>query len=54
MGRVMGYIGLTILVCVALGLILHRVLIPMLIGAGLLLLGIFIAVSRADSPDPEP
>jgi NADH:ubiquinone oxidoreductase subunit K len=53
MGRVMGYIGLIVLVCVALGLILHRVVIPMLIGAGLLVLGVFIAISRADSPDPE-
>jgi NADH:ubiquinone oxidoreductase subunit K len=53
MGRVLGYLAAIVVVCVAIGLITHRVVIPMLIGAGLLILGIVIAISRADAPGPE-
>ena len=53
MGRVLGYLALTVVVCVAIGLITHRVVLPMLIGAGLVLLGILIAISRAESPGSE-
>jgi hypothetical protein len=32
---------------------LHRVVVGMLVGAGILLLGRFILIGRGDSPDPE-
>jgi NADH:ubiquinone oxidoreductase subunit K len=54
MGRAVGFIALVVLFCVVLGLVLHRVVIPMLIGAGILLLAIFVALGRAGSPGPEP
>lgn len=53
MGRVMGFIALAVVIGVASGLVLHRVVLGMLIGAGVLLLGILILISRADSPRPE-
>jgi hypothetical protein len=52
-GRVMGFIALAVLIGVASGLVLHRVVVGMLVGAGILLLGILILISRAGSPGPE-
>jgi len=54
MGRVMGFIALAALIGVATGLLLHRVVVGMLVGAGVLLLGLLILISRADSSGPEP
>jgi hypothetical protein len=53
MSRVMGFIALAALIGVASGLLLHRVVVGMLVGAGVLLLGLLILISRADSPNPE-
>ena len=53
MGRVMAFIGMAVLIGVATGLVLHRVVVGMLVGAGVLVLGILLLISRADSPDPE-
>ena len=53
MWRVMGFIALAVLIGVATGLALHRVLVGMLVGGGVLIFGILIAISRADSPGPE-
>jgi hypothetical protein len=50
----MWFIALAALIGVAVGLLLHRVLIGMFVGAGVLLLGLFILIGRADSPGPEP
>jgi len=49
MGRVMGFIALCIVVGVATGLVLDRVIVGMLVGAGLFLVGLFILISRADA-----
>ena len=54
MGRVMGFIALAALIGVATGLVLHRVIVGMFVGAGVLLLGLFILIGRAGSPGPEP
>ena len=53
MGRVMGFIALCVLVGVATGLVLDRVIVGMLVGGGVLLLGLFIVISRAGRPGPE-
>ena len=53
MGRALGYIALIVFVSVTIGLITHRVVLPVLIGGGLFLLGIFIAIGRAGSPGSE-
>lgn len=53
MGRALGYLGLIVLVSVAIGLATHRVIVPVLIGAGLVVLLIFIAIGRAGSADSE-
>jgi hypothetical protein len=53
MGRVMGFIALAVLIGVATGLLLHRIVVGMLVAAGVLLLGLLILISRADSPGPE-
>jgi hypothetical protein len=53
MGRVMGFLALAALIGIATGLILHRVVVGMLVGAGILLLGIVIAIGRADPAPPE-
>jgi hypothetical protein len=51
--RVMGFLALAALIGVATGLVLHRVVVGVLVGAGVLLLGIVILISRANPPDPE-
>ena len=48
MGRVMGFIALCVVIGVATGLVLDRVIVGMLVGGGLLLLGLFVLISRAD------
>jgi hypothetical protein len=53
MGRVMGFIALAVVIGVATGLVLHRVVVGMLVGAGVLLLGLLILISRTDRPGPE-
>ena len=53
MGRVMGFIALAVLIGVATGLVLHRVLFGMLVGGGLLILGLLLLINRAGSPGPE-
>ena len=53
MGRVMAFIALAVLIGVATGLVLHRVVVGMLVGGGVLLLGVFILISRAGAPGPE-
>ena len=50
MGRVMGFIALAVVIGVATGLVLHRVVVGMLVGGGVLLLGLLILISRADRP----
>ena len=51
--RVVGFIVLAGLIGVATGLVLERIIVGVLVGAGILLLGIVILISRADSPGPE-
>jgi hypothetical protein len=53
MGRVMGFIALCVLIGVATGLVLDRVIVGMLVGAGIFLLALFIFISRAGRPGPE-
>jgi hypothetical protein len=53
MGRVMGFIALCVLVGVATGLVLDRVIVGMLVGAGLFLVGLFVLIGRAGRPGPE-
>ena len=53
MGRVMAFIALAVAIGVATGLVLHRVLVGMLVGGGVLILGILIAINRADSSGSE-
>ena len=53
MGRVMGFIALAVVIGVATGLVLHRVVVGMLVGGGILLLGVGILISRADPPGRE-
>ena len=48
--RVVGFIVLAGLIGVATGLVLERIIVGVLVGAGILLLGIVILISRADSP----
>jgi hypothetical protein len=54
MGRVIGFIALAALIGVATGLVLERVVVGMLVGGGILLLGLFVLVSRANPRGPEP
>ena len=51
--RALGFIALAALIGVATGLLLHRVLLGVLVAAGILVLGLLILISRADSPGPE-
>ena len=53
MGRALWWIALSVVIGVGTGLILHRVILGMFVGAGVLLLGILIAINRADPVDPE-
>jgi hypothetical protein len=52
-GRVMGFIALAVVIGVATGLVLHRVVVGMLVGGGVLILGLLIIINRAGSPRPE-
>jgi hypothetical protein len=52
--RALAYIALAGLIGVATGVILHRIVLGVLVAAGLLLLGLFILVSRSEPPGPEP
>jgi hypothetical protein len=54
MGRVTAYIALAALIGVATGLVLHRVVLGMLVGGGILILELLILLSRLDSSRPEP
>ena len=49
----MGFIALALLIGVATGLALHRVLVGMLVGGAILILGIVILINRAGSTDAE-
>ena len=49
----MAFIALAVLIGVATGLLLHRVVVGMLVGGGVLILGLLIAINRADSSSPE-
>jgi hypothetical protein len=56
--RVVGYIGLSAVIGVAVGLLssggpFHKVLVGVLVGAGMLILGLFILLGRSGSPGPE-
>jgi hypothetical protein len=53
MGRVMWFIALALLIGVATGLALQRVIVGVLVGAGILMLGLLILIGRADSPSSE-
>lgn len=53
MGRVMAFIALAVLIGVATGLVLDRVVVGMLVGGGIFLLGLFILISRADRRGSE-
>jgi hypothetical protein len=53
MGRVLWFLAFAVFVGVATGLILHRVILGMLVGAGVVFLGIIVAVSRSEPVDPE-
>ena len=53
MGRVLWFLAFAVFVGVATGLLLHRVILGMLIGAGVVLLGIVIAIGRSEPVDPE-
>ncbi len=54
MNRVMGFITLAIVIGVVTGLVLHRVLLGMLVGGGVLILGLLMLMRRAERPGPEP
>jgi len=54
MGRVMGFIALAALIGVATGVLLERVVVGMLVGGGILLLGLAVLITRANSREPEP
>ena len=52
MPRVFGFIALAVVIGLATGVVLHRVLLGMLVSGGILLLGIVMLISRAeDDPD---
>ena len=54
MGRVTAYIALAALIGVATGLVLHRVVLGMLVGGGILILELLILLSRLDSSRGAP
>ena len=49
----MGFLTLAIVIGVTTGLVLHRVLVGMLVGGGIVLLGLFLLMKRADRPGAE-
>jgi hypothetical protein len=51
--RVVGFMALAVVLGVATGLVLERVIVGVLVGAGVVLLGLFILLARADSTDAE-
>ena len=51
--RVMGFMALAVVLGVATGLVLERVIVGVLVGAGVVLLGLFILLAQADSTDAE-
>jgi hypothetical protein len=52
MARVLGFLALAVVIGVAAGVVLDRVLLGMLVSGGILLLGIVMLISRAeDDPD---
>jgi hypothetical protein len=52
--RVVAFIVLTGMIGAAIGLALQRVVVGVLVTAGILLLGLLMLVNRADSPGSEP
>ena len=52
--RVVAFIALAALIGVATGLVLERVIVGVLVGAGILVVGLLILISRAGSPGAEP
>jgi hypothetical protein len=50
----MGFIALAALIGVATGVLLERVIFGMLVGGGILLVGLFVLISRATPREPEP
>jgi hypothetical protein len=50
----MWFLALAAIIGIVVGLALHRVIIGMLVGAGVLLLGAFLLIGRADDPGPVP
>ena len=50
----MGFIALAALIGVATGVLLERVILGMLVVGGVLLLGLFVLVSRATPREPAP
>ena len=52
--RVVAFIALAGLIGVATGLVLERIIVGVLVGAGILVVGLLILISRADSPGAEP
>ena len=53
MGRVIGFIALCVVIGVATGVVLDRVMVGMLVGGGIFLLGLFVLISRADRRGAE-
>jgi NADH:ubiquinone oxidoreductase subunit 3 (subunit A) len=52
--RVMAYIAFAAVIGIATGLVLHRVIVGVLVGAGVLLLGLVILINRAGPSGTEP
>jgi hypothetical protein len=51
--RFVGFMALAVVLGVATGLLLERVLVGVLVGAGVVFVGLFILLSRAEPVDPE-
>jgi hypothetical protein len=51
--RVVGFIVLVGVIGVAVGLLSHRILIGVLVAAGVLVLGLLMLINRADPPAAE-
>jgi hypothetical protein len=52
-GKVLWFLAFAVFAGVATGLILHRIILGVIVGAGILLLGIIIAINRSEPVDPE-